>query len=96
MKSALRRILKRFSGLSPPARVKNAPTPEQHKERLSMTTSKSRAAAKKPQKPVRPAARAKAERSDKERAAKVAKPVRPREARPQDKKHAKSARPVAR
>jgi RNA polymerase primary sigma factor len=61
-----------------------------------MTTSKSRAAAKKPHKPVRPAAKAKAERSDKERAAKVAKPVRPREARPQDKKHAKPARPVAR
>ncbi len=61
-----------------------------------MTTSKSRAAAKKPHKPVRPAAKAKAERSDKERAVKVAKPVRPREARAQDKKHAKPARPVAR
>ncbi|HEX7624385.1 MAG TPA: RNA polymerase sigma factor region1.1 domain-containing protein, partial [Anaeromyxobacteraceae bacterium] len=61
-----------------------------------MTTSKSRAAAKKPHKPVRPAAKAKAERSDKERAAKVAKPVSSREARAQDKKHAKPARPVAR
>ncbi|HYS83046.1 MAG TPA: RNA polymerase sigma factor RpoD [Anaeromyxobacteraceae bacterium] len=97
MKSALRKILKRFSGLSPPARVKNAPTPEQRKERLSMTTSKSHAAAKKPQKTVRPAARAKADRPDKERSAKAAKAPKAarsaREAKAQDKKHPKSARP---
>ena len=96
MKTALAEDSQEVQRAVPPARVKNAPTPEQRKERLSMTTSKSHAAAKKPHKTVRPAAKAKAERPDKERSAKAVKSARPaREARAaHDKKHAKSARPA--
>jgi len=85
MKGALRNILKRFSGLGQSAPVTKVHSPEQRKERPSMTTSKSHAA-KKPHKKVRPA-KSRPARPEKERSAKMAKAARPaREARVPEKK----------
>jgi RNA polymerase primary sigma factor len=93
MKGALRNILKRLSGLDPARPVTKVSSPEQRKERLSMTTSKAHAA-KKPHKKVRPA-RSRAERPERERSAKAPKAARAaREARAPEKKGAKPARAV--